>query len=194
MAKRPSTQGQGRARDRSTRAGASASGSGALSKPVTKGGGKEMSASSKAGPILLAGGNPQIAKGDGDEAVRLYLAVVPGWKREVCQRLDELIRRAVPDVRRCVRWNAPMYGVDGVAGMMGTSWFASMNCTTRYVKVTFYNGQIVGKELIDPQRNRPVRYLHVHEGDLGDVLLEQQVMEWMAASSQLPGWSLASLA
>ena len=51
-------------------------------------------------PTLLAGGNPQIAKGDGDAPVQAYIAAMPGWKRDVGRRLDALIERSVPDVRK----------------------------------------------------------------------------------------------
>ena len=57
-------------------------------------------------PALLAGGNPQIAKGDGDAPVQAYIAAMPGWKRGVGRRLDALIVRAVPRVRKAAKWSA----------------------------------------------------------------------------------------
>ena len=85
-------------------------------------------------PKLLAGGNPQIPKGDGDAPVQAYIEAMPGWKRDVGHRLDELVVRAVPDVRKTVRWNSPFYGVEG------QGWFLSFHCFTKYVKVTFFDG------------------------------------------------------
>jgi hypothetical protein len=64
--------------------------------------------------VLLAGGNPQIARGDGDAPVQAYIAAMPGWKRDVGRRLDELVAREVPDVHKAVRWNSPFYGVEGM--------------------------------------------------------------------------------
>ena len=64
-------------------------------------------------PVLLSGGNPQIAKADGDAPVQAYIAAMPGWKRDVGRRLDALIVRTVPGVRKAVKWNSPFYGSRG---------------------------------------------------------------------------------
>jgi hypothetical protein len=85
-------------------------------------------------PTLLAGGNPQIAKGDGDAPVQAYIAAMPGWKREVGRRLDALIVRTVPGVRKAIKWNSPFYGVEG------QGWFLGVHCFTNYVKVAFFRG------------------------------------------------------
>ena len=85
-------------------------------------------------PTLLSGGNPQIAKADGDAPVQAYIAAMPGWKRDVGRRLDALIVRTVPDVRKAVRWNSPFYGIEG------QGWFLNFHCFTKYVKVAFFRG------------------------------------------------------
>jgi hypothetical protein len=85
-------------------------------------------------PALLAGGNPQIAKADGDAPVQAYIAAMPSWKRDVGRRLDALIVRTVPGVRKAVKWNSPFYGVEG------QGWFLSFHCFTKYVKVAFFRG------------------------------------------------------
>jgi hypothetical protein len=85
-------------------------------------------------PALLSGGNPQIAKADGDAPVQKYIAAMPGWKRDVGRKLDALVTRAVPGVRKAVKWNSPFYGIEA------RGWFLSFHCFTRYVKVTFFNG------------------------------------------------------
>ncbi len=85
-------------------------------------------------PALLSGGNPQIPKADGDAPVRAYIAAMPGWKRDVGRRLDALVARTVPDVRKAVRWNSPFYGVEG------RGWFLGVHCLTKYVKVAFFRG------------------------------------------------------
>lgn len=86
-------------------------------------------------PKLLSGGNPQIPKGDGDAPIEAYIAAMPGWKRDVGRRIDELVTRTVPDVRRAVRWNSPFYGAPGEDG-----WFFSFHVFANYVKLTFFNG------------------------------------------------------
>ena len=88
----------------------------------------------KSKPKLLSGGNPQIAKADGDAPVQAYIVAMPGWKRDVGRRLDALITRAVPGVRKAVKWNSPFYGMEG------QGWFLSFHCFTRYVKVAFFRG------------------------------------------------------
>ena len=75
-------------------------------------------------PRLLSGGNPQIAMGYGDAPVQAYIAAMPGWKRAVGQRLDQVIGRAVPGVVKAVKWNSPLYGV------AGQGWFLAVRCFT----------------------------------------------------------------
>src|SRR6185295_14099008 len=84
--------------------------------------------------VRLSGGNPQIAKADGDAPVRSFIAAMPGWKRDVGRRLDALIARTVPNVRKAIKWNSPFYGVEG------KGWFLSFHCFTKYVKVAFFRG------------------------------------------------------
>src|SRR6476660_1853428 len=85
-------------------------------------------------PVLLSGGNPQIAKGDGDAPVQEYVAAMPGWKRDLGRRIDALVVHTVPDVQKAVKWNSPFYGVDG------EGWFLNFHCFTKYVKVAFFRG------------------------------------------------------
>src|SRR5688500_677103 len=85
-------------------------------------------------PRLLSGDNPQIAKGDGDAPVQAYVAAIPGWKQGVARRIDAIITRTVPGVRKAVKWNSPFYGVEG------QGWFLSFHCYAKYVKVGFFNG------------------------------------------------------
>jgi hypothetical protein len=132
-------------------------------------------------PVLLSGGNPQIAKADGDAPVQAYIAAMPGWKSDVGRRLDALIVRNVPDVRKAVRWNSPFYGIEGCG------WFLSFHCLTKYVKVAFLNGASL-RPLPPVEAKHPnVRYLHIHEDDPID---EQLVANWIRQASQLPGKDL----
>jgi hypothetical protein len=129
-------------------------------------------------PILLAGGNPQIAKADGDAPVEAYIAAMPGWKREVGRRLDALIARTVPGVRKAVKWNSPLYGVEG------QGWFLGIHCFTSYVKVAFFRGTSLRPVPSGESKTKDTRYLDIHEGDQLD---EAQLATWVEQASRLPG-------
>ncbi|HEU5179861.1 MAG TPA: DUF1801 domain-containing protein [Candidatus Polarisedimenticolia bacterium] len=133
-------------------------------------------------PALLAGGNPQIAMGDGDAPVQAFIAAMPGWKREVGRRLDALIARNVPGVRKAVKWNSPFYGI------AGQGWFLSFHCFTRYVKVAFFSGASLSPPPPGKSRHEEVRYLDVLEKDSLD---ESQFTDWVKQASRLPGWGKA---
>jgi hypothetical protein len=130
-------------------------------------------------PKLLAGGNPQIRKGDGDAPVQAYIAAMPDWKRDVGRRLDALVVGTVPDVRKAVRWNSPFYGVEG------RGWFLSFHCFTRYVKVTFLRGASLSPLPPVGSKDPEARYLHVHEDGQID---EAQFVAWAQQAARLPGW------
>jgi hypothetical protein len=137
-------------------------------------------------PALLAGGNPQIAKGYGDAPVAAYIAAMPGWKRDVGRRLDALITRVVPGVRKAVKWNSPFYGVAGQGEKQGEGqgWFLSFHCFTNYVKVAFFRGASLRPVPPGESKHRHVRYLDIHEDDALD---EAQLAAWVKQASQLPG-------
>ena len=129
-------------------------------------------------PVLLSGGNPQIAKGYGEAPIQAYIGATPGWKQAVVRRLDELVTAAVSDVAKAVKWNSPLYGMgDG-------TWFLSLHGFDRYVKVAFFNGA----ELTPPppvaSKQARVRYLHIHEDEAVD---EAQVTDWILQASRLSG-------
>lgn len=129
-------------------------------------------------PPLLSGGNPQIAKGEGDAPVQAYIAAMPGWKRAVGERLDALICAAVPNVRKAVKWNSPLYA----AGDEG--WFLSLHCFTGYIKVAFFRGLSLQPIPPHASRSADTRYLHVVE----DVPLDEaQFSAWVVQASALPG-------
>lgn len=131
-----------------------------------------------ASPILLSGGNPQIAKADGDAPVQAYLEAMPGWKRDVGRRLDALIVRTVPGVLKAVRWNSPFYGT------ADHGWFLSVHCLTKYVKVAFFNGTSLRPVPPVESKNKGTRYFHIHEDDGIDEVL---VAGWVKQASELPG-------
>ena len=132
-------------------------------------------------PKLLAGGNPQIPKGEGDAPVQAYIAAMPGWKQGVGRHLDELIERAVPEVRKAVKYNSPLYGVEE-----GT-WFLSYHCYARYVKVAFFRGASLDPQPPEASKTEHARYLHLHEGEELD---EARFSDWVKQAARLPGEKL----
>ncbi len=128
---------------------------------------------------LLSGGNPQIAKADGDAPVQAYISAMPGWKSDVGRRIDDLIVRTVPGVRKAVRWNSPFYGV------AGQGWFLSYHVFTRYVKVTFLNGSALDPLPPVESKDEDTRYYHIYEDGVID---EELVASWMRQASAIPGW------
>ncbi len=146
---------------------------------------KATSRASKARPtkksavVLLSGGNPQIAKGDGDAPVQAYIAAMPGWKRDLGKRLDALIVRNVPNVRKAVKWNSPLYGIEG------QGWFLGLHVFTRYVKVAFFRGSSLRPLPPGPSKDKNTRYLDIHEDDALD---EAQLGSWFKQAAALPGW------
>jgi hypothetical protein len=133
-------------------------------------------------PRLLAGGNPQIAKADGDAPVQAYIAAIPDWKRDVGRRVDALVTRTVPGLRKAVRWNSPFYGVEG------QGWFLAFHCFTNHVKVTFFRGTSLRPLPPGESRQEEVRYLDIREADSLD---EVQFAAWVKQASELPGWGKA---
>lgn len=129
-------------------------------------------------PKLLSGGNPQIAKAYGDAPVQAYIAAMPGWKQDVGRRLDAAIVRAVPNVTKAVKWNTPLYGIEG------NCWFASYHCFDRYVKVAFFRGAALKPVPPVASKQKDVRYFHIHENDAFD---EAQFADWVKQASALPG-------
>lgn len=130
------------------------------------------------GPILLSGGNPQIPKGYGDAPVQAYIAAMPGWKSDVWRRLDALIERTVPGVEKAVKWNSPLYGVEK------ESWFLSVHCFDRYIKVAFFRGAAMDPVPPVASKQKDVRYFHIHEDQPVD---EAQFADWVKQASRLPG-------
>jgi hypothetical protein len=129
-------------------------------------------------PVLLSGGNPQIAKAGGDAPVQEYIAAMPGWKSDVGRRLDSIVVRAVPDVRKAVRWNSPFYGMEG------QGWFLNFHCFAKYVKVAFFNGTSLDPLPPGESKDENVRYLDIYD----DQFDEEQFAAWVKQASQLPGW------
>ena len=171
-AKVKSTSRVSKPRKATTRA-RSAPNAGAKAKPAT-------SSARKGGKVvLLSGGNPQIAKGDGDAPVQAYIAALPGWKPAVAQRLDALIMRTVPDVRKAMKWNSPFYGIEG------QGWFLGIHAFTRYLKVAFFRGASLRPIPPGESKQKEVRYLDIREEDRLD---EALVASWIRQAAALPGW------
>jgi len=131
-------------------------------------------------PKLLAGGNPQIGKADGDAPVQEYIKAIPGWKRDVARRLDAVITRSIPRVRKAVKWNSPFYAIEG------QGWFLSFHCYTNYVKVAFFKGASLMPMPPGTSKQKEVRYLDVREHDDLD---EKQFAAWVRQAAAIPGWA-----
>jgi len=153
---------------------------GKSAKAAAPGATKASTRTSRAKPTLLSGGNPQIAKGDGDAPVQAYIAAVPGWKQAAARRLDALITRTLPKARKAVKWNSPFYGMDG------RGWFLSFHCFNKYIKVGFFNGGSLKPLPPVASKQKDVRYLDLREDDPLD---ERQFASWLKQASKLPGWT-----
>jgi len=140
--------------------------------------GKTGAESAQEKPVLLSGGNPQIAKGHGDEPVQAYIAAMPGWKQDVGRRLDALITQTVPEVQKAVKWNSPLYGMEG------NGWFLSLHCFNKYIKVAFLRGKSLEPMPPVSSKTPDARYFHIHEGEAFD---EAQFADWVKQASLLPG-------
>ena len=126
---------------------------------------------------LLSGGNPQIAKAEGNAPVKAYIAAMPDWKRAIGKRLDTLIVRTVPNVRKAVKWNSPMYGIEG------QGWFLAFHVFTHYVKVTFFQGTSL-RPVPPGGTGKDARWIDIHEDDLD----EKKMKAWIKQAAALPGW------
>ena len=148
---------------------------------------KTANAGAKAKPIkarksatVLSGGNPRIAKQDGDAPVQAYIAAMPGWKRDLGKRIDALVTRTAPAVRKAVKWNSPFYGI------ADQGWFLSFHVFTHYVKVTFFRGTSLRP--VPPggtPKSKEARWIDVNGGDELD---EAQLAIWVKQAAALPGW------
>ena len=166
--RKPTTRSKGPAK-----AGAKAKPGASEAKPIKARKGEKVA-------VLLSGGNPQIAKADGDAPVQAYIAAMPGWKRDLGKRLDALIVRNVPNVRKAVKWNSPFYGIEG------QGWFLSFHVFTHYVKVTFFRGTSLRP--VPPGgtvRSKDARWIDIRERDQLD---EAQMATWVKQAAALPGW------
>jgi hypothetical protein len=148
-------------------------------KPKTKSKSRPNKAKPRArGVVRLSGGNPQVAKAEGDAPVKAYIAAMPGWKRAIGARLDALITRNVRKVQKAVKWNSPFYGIEG------QGWFLSFHVFTRYVKVTFFRGTSLRPVPPGESKHEKVRYLDIHEDDFD----EAQTAKWVKQAAALHGW------
>ena len=129
-------------------------------------------------PVLLSGGNPQIAKGYGDGPIQAYIAAMPGWKSDIGRRLDALVEKTVPNVHKAVKWNSPFYGIEG------EGWFFSLHCFAKYIKLTFFRGTSLDPVPPVASKTAETRYFHIHEKDEFD---EAQLASWIRQASRLPG-------
>src|SRR5438105_88163 len=174
------TESKAKPKAKGTPRGGKPSQSATRSKSSPQAGIKAKPGAGPAQPVkLLPGGNPQIAKGDGDAPVRAYIAAMPGWKRNVGKRLDALIVRIVPGVYKVVKWNTPFYGIEG------EGWFLGFHCLTKYIKVAFFRGTSLRPVPPGASKSKETRYVDIREGDKLD---EAQMATWLKQAAALPGW------
>jgi hypothetical protein len=131
-------------------------------------------------PKLLSRGQLSIVNGEGDAAVQAYIAVMPGWRADVCRRLDRIVTRTAPDLRKAVKWDAPIYGRAG-----GRSWFLSITGYENLVRVAFFDGAVLRPPPLGTTKIRDVRYYDIREGGLD----EAQFAGWVEQAAVLPGWA-----
>lgn len=129
-------------------------------------------------PRLLSGGNPQIAKGRGEEPVQAYIAAMAGWKSGMGRRIDAIITRVVPDVHKAVKWNSLLYGIEE------QTYFLGAHCLTKYVKVAFVRGASLKPVPPGKSKQQAVRYLDIYQDAPLD---EGQFADWVVQASRLPG-------
>lgn len=174
MAKKASTRKSATTKDNARRS--SPRGAAKAAAPRTR---APQSRTRKSGEVvLLSGGNPQIAKGYGDAPVKAYIAAMPGWRRELGSRLDKIIERTVPEVRKAVKWNSPLYGVEE------DGWFLGIHCFAKYIKVAFFRGASLNPLPPGESKQKEVRYLDIREDDEFN---ETQFASWVKQASRLPG-------
>jgi hypothetical protein len=146
---------------------------------VPKSKGSRQSMPKRKKPRLLSGGNPQIAMADGDAPVQAYIAAIPGWKRDAARRLDALIVRTIPSVRKAVKWNSPFYGTEEFG------WFLAFHCITKYIKVNFFRGASLSPMPPVASKDPGTRYVHIYEDEPLD---EAQLADWVRQAAARPGW------
>ena len=139
----------------------------------------------KSKPRLLSGGNPQIPKGEGDAPVQAYIKAMPGWKSEAGRRIDKLVEKTVPGVKKAVKWNSPFYGLPA-EDEPGTSWFLSFHVFTKYIKLTFFRGAELSPPPPVGSKDPNTRYFHIEEAGFD----EKQLASWIRQAAALPGWIL----
>jgi hypothetical protein len=127
--------------------------------------------------VLLSGGNPQIAKAEGDAPVQAWIAAAPGWKRGVGERIDGLVVKVLPGVRKAVKWNSPFYGADP------DGWFLSLHCYDRFVRLAFFRGALMEPQPPGPSKVGDVRYLDIREDD---ATTDKQITAWIRQAIKLP--------
>lgn len=132
---------------------------------------------------LLAGGNPQIAKAYGDAPVHAYIEAMPDWQREVGRRIDALVVRNIPNLRKAVKWNSPFYGIEG------RGWIVSFHVFADFVKVTFFEGTSL-QPVPAGGTSKDARWINVHQDDLD----EAQLTKWVKQAAALPGWATSDIA
>jgi hypothetical protein len=119
-----------------------------------------------------------LPRSDGDSGVQAYIASMEPWQAAIARRVDALVVKRVPGVRKAVRWHCPFYGVEG------QGWFLAFSAFQRHVKFSFFKGASL--EPVPPiGRYKDVRSLDLRESDELD---ERQLGTWIEQAASIPGW------
>lgn len=131
------------------------------------------------GVVLLSGDNPQIAKGDGDAVVQSYIDAIPGWKQEAMRKLDALVVKTLPDVKKAMRWNSAFYSMEG------QGYFMAVHMTKNYVKAALFFGAQLDPVPPVTSKDKNTRYFHIYEAEAPS---EAQIADWIRQAAAIPGW------
>ena len=100
------------------------------------------------------------------------------WQAAVARRVDTLVVKQVPGVRKAMRWHCPFYGVEG------QGWFLAFAAFQRHIKFTFFKGAALKPEP-PVGGSKEARSLDVRESDEID---EKQLVSWIKQAASIPGW------
>lgn len=119
-----------------------------------------------------------LKKAEGDAPVRAYFAKISPEHRAIGEKLDRIIEKSVPGVRRALKWSTPMYGLEG------RGWFAAFGSFKNYTKVNFFRGAALKPP---PPEGEGKEMRSINIASLAD-LDENQMTSWVRQAASIPGW------
>ena len=119
-----------------------------------------------------------LPKSDGDAGVKAFIASLEPWQAAIATRVDALVAKHVPGVRRAIRWRCPFYGIEE------RGWFLAFAAFQHHIKFSFFKGASL-KPAPPIGKFKDVRSLDVRESDRLD---EKQFANWLKQAAAIPGW------